>query len=223
MLYNLYILNLERTTLKTAYYTYPIITLLLVAIVMTTGCGPASTSTNVETGREQLEIPVADETQGEVVQTTKANNVSLPDNTATPDPAKTIIKGKDSTSLENTVARVYDNDPTETTNQTEDVSGNSDQNQVNVSTEAASTATPEPTNESEVTQKKPEEIHDSNSSMPVSPIEPVVIQPTEPPIPKPEWPEAPDFSLPSAQGNQISLSEYEGDKHTILVFYRAYW
>ena len=223
MLYNLYILNLEQPALKTAYYTYPVITLLLIAIVMTTGCGPASNATNVERGPEQLEIPVADETQDEVVQTTKANNVSLPANTATPDPAKTIIKGEDSTSAENTVARVYDNDPTETPNQTEDVSGNSDQDQVNVSTEAVSPATPEPTNEATVTQKKPEEAHDSNSSMPVSPIEPVVIQPTEPPIPKPEWPEAPDFSLPSAQGNQISLSAYEGNKHTILVFYRAYW
>ena len=31
------------------------------------------------------------------------------------------------------------------------------------------------------------------------------------------------FSLPSAQGPEVSLSQYLEDRHVVLVFYRAWW
>ena len=31
------------------------------------------------------------------------------------------------------------------------------------------------------------------------------------------------FSLPSAQGPEVSLSQYLGERHVVLVFYRAWW
>lgn len=37
---------------------------------------------------------------------------------------------------------------------------------------------------------------------------------------------APDFTLPDANaaaGAEISLSQYQGDRSVVLVFYRAYW
>ncbi|MXX93079.1 MAG: redoxin domain-containing protein [Chloroflexi bacterium] len=38
-------------------------------------------------------------------------------------------------------------------------------------------------------------------------------------------PAAPDFTLPAANRNstEISLSQFQGDKPVVLVFYRAYW
>ena len=38
-------------------------------------------------------------------------------------------------------------------------------------------------------------------------------------------PEAPDFTLPAANrdNTEISLSQFQGDKPVVLVFYRAYW
>ena len=33
--------------------------------------------------------------------------------------------------------------------------------------------------------------------------------------------EAPDFQLPSTQGSEISLSQYRGLKHVLLVFLRG--
>lgn len=33
---------------------------------------------------------------------------------------------------------------------------------------------------------------------------------------------APDFSLPSVTGKQISLSDYRGEKHVVLVFLRGF-
>ncbi len=39
-----------------------------------------------------------------------------------------------------------------------------------------------------------------------------------------ELPIAPDFTLPSANtGTNISLSQFQGERHVVLVFYRAYW
>ena len=34
---------------------------------------------------------------------------------------------------------------------------------------------------------------------------------------------APDFTLPNAQGGEVTLSGYRGDKNVVLVFYRAFW
>jgi len=35
---------------------------------------------------------------------------------------------------------------------------------------------------------------------------------------------APEFTLPSANtGSEISLSQFQGDRAVVLVFYRAYW
>jgi peroxiredoxin Q/BCP len=34
--------------------------------------------------------------------------------------------------------------------------------------------------------------------------------------------EAPDFSLPAVSGDQISLSDYRGEKHVVLVFLRGF-
>ena len=34
---------------------------------------------------------------------------------------------------------------------------------------------------------------------------------------------APDFSLPTLDGDTITLSEFRGSKDVILVFYRGYW
>lgn len=57
---------------------------------------------------------------------------------------------------------------------------------------------------------------------------PVVIppEPTEPPLintPSPVANLAPDFTLPSVQGIEYSLSQFRGDKPVAVVFYRAYW
>lgn len=34
---------------------------------------------------------------------------------------------------------------------------------------------------------------------------------------------APDFTLPSAAGGEVKLSQFRGNKDVVLVFYRAYW
>jgi len=34
---------------------------------------------------------------------------------------------------------------------------------------------------------------------------------------------APDFTLESHDGKQISLSDYRGKKHVVLIFYRGRW
>jgi cytochrome oxidase Cu insertion factor (SCO1/SenC/PrrC family) len=34
---------------------------------------------------------------------------------------------------------------------------------------------------------------------------------------------APDFTLESHEGKQISLSDYRGKKHVVLIFYRGRW
>lgn len=34
---------------------------------------------------------------------------------------------------------------------------------------------------------------------------------------------APDFTLPSAAGGVVTLSQFRGNKSVVLVFYRAYW
>lgn len=41
----------------------------------------------------------------------------------------------------------------------------------------------------------------------------------------PNLPTAPDFTLPAANrdSTEISLSQFQGDKPVVLVFYRAYW
>ena len=42
--------------------------------------------------------------------------------------------------------------------------------------------------------------------------------------PAPDLPQAPDFTLPAAnKGTEISLSQYQGEKPVVIVFYRAYW
>jgi len=184
---------------------------------MATGCGPASTDTSSETVSEQLQNPVINAPQNESGQTTKNGDVSPP--VATPEPKKNLITQKDPVSVENTLTEVSKNNSTEPLIQNNEIAENTNQNQVNPSINPASTATPEA---DAIAQKLPEDTN-SHSSMPVSPTEPVVMQPTPATPSKPSWPEAPDFSLPSAQGNQVALSSHEGDKHTILVFYRAYW
>ncbi|MBT4126191.1 MAG: redoxin domain-containing protein [Chloroflexi bacterium] len=50
--------------------------------------------------------------------------------------------------------------------------------------------------------------------------------PTEPPLintPAPVSNLAPDFTLPSVQGDEYTLSSFRGDKPVAVVFYRAYW
>jgi peroxiredoxin len=32
-----------------------------------------------------------------------------------------------------------------------------------------------------------------------------------------------DFTLPNANGGQVTLSQYLGQKNIVLVFYRAFW
>lgn len=34
---------------------------------------------------------------------------------------------------------------------------------------------------------------------------------------------APDFSLESAEGKTVTLSDFRGKKNVVLVFYRGYW
>ena len=34
---------------------------------------------------------------------------------------------------------------------------------------------------------------------------------------------APDFTLESVSGNSVTLSNYQGGKNVVLVFYRGYW
>ena len=49
---------------------------------------------------------------------------------------------------------------------------------------------------------------------------------TEPPLintPVPVANTAPDFTLPSVQGVEYTLSQFRGEKPVAVVFYRAYW
>ena len=51
-------------------------------------------------------------------------------------------------------------------------------------------------------------------------------EPTEPPLintPSPVSNIAPDFTLPSIEGVDYSLSQFRGDKSVAVVFYRGYW
>jgi peroxiredoxin len=34
---------------------------------------------------------------------------------------------------------------------------------------------------------------------------------------------APDFTLPSIQGTEYTLSDFRGEQPVLVVFYRAYW
>lgn len=34
--------------------------------------------------------------------------------------------------------------------------------------------------------------------------------------------EAPDFTLPAVSGGQVSLSDFRGEKHVVLVFLRGF-
>ena len=202
-------------------------TLLLVSTVMATGCGPASTDTGSESVSARLQTPLIDATQNESGKTINTHDVSAPVATPEtetepepePEPDKNIITQKDAVKAENTRTELSENNSTEPLIQNDEIPENTNQNQVNPSINPASTATPEA---DAFAQRLPEDTN-SDSSMTVSPTEPVVMQPTPVTPSKPSWPEAPDFSLPSAQGNQVALSSHEGDKHTILVFYRAYW
>ena len=188
---------------------------------MATACGPASPDTSSETVSARLQPPLIDATQNESGQMTKTHDVSAPVAMPEPEPEpdKNMITQKDSIKVENTLTELSENNSTEPLIQNDEIAENTNQNQVNPSINPASTATPEA---DAFAQRLPEDTN-SDSSMTVSPTEPVVMQPTPVTPSKPSWPEAPDFSLPSAQGNQVALSSHEGDKHTILVFYRAYW
>ena len=35
--------------------------------------------------------------------------------------------------------------------------------------------------------------------------------------------EAPEFRLPDTEGRHVALSDYRGEKHVVLVFYRGHW
>ncbi len=51
-------------------------------------------------------------------------------------------------------------------------------------------------------------------------------EPTEPALvntPVPVSNIAPDFTLPSVQGPEYTLSQFRGEKPVAVVFYRAYW
>ncbi len=51
-------------------------------------------------------------------------------------------------------------------------------------------------------------------------------EPTEPPLintPGPVANIAPDFTLPSIQGPEYTLTQFRGEKPVAIVFYRAYW
>jgi len=50
--------------------------------------------------------------------------------------------------------------------------------------------------------------------------------PTKPPLvntPGSVTSTAPDFTLPSIQGAEYTLSQFRGEKPVVVVFYRAYW
>ncbi len=57
-------------------------------------------------------------------------------------------------------------------------------------------------------------------------VEDPTAEPTEPPLvntPGPVSNIAPDFTLPSIQGSEYTLSQFRGEKPVVVVFYRAYW
>ena len=65
----------------------------------------------------------------------------------------------------------------------------------------------------------------SELTQPTSTID-AIPTPTEPPLvntPGPASKLAPDFTLPSIQGTENTLSQFRGDKPVAVVFYRAYW
>jgi hypothetical protein len=66
---------------------------------------------------------------------------------------------------------------------------------------------------------------DSDTSPATSVVNPSP-PPTEPPLintPVPVANTAPDFTLPSVQGVEYTLSQFRGEKPVAVVFYRAYW
>ena len=198
-------------------------------MTLISGCGPA-TDTRFETVASQLSTPLTNDSQTKPVEVTETSDINSATTNATaivtPTVEKTIVLQEDTVNVENAITEVNTNSSTKSLKQneeTEEVSDNTNQKQLNTSIDPANTATSEPVSPSTITEELPETTHNTESSIPVAPTEPVVIQPTPPSPSKLAWPEAPDFSLPSAQGTQVELSSYKGDKNTILVFYRAYW
>lgn len=68
------------------------------------------------------------------------------------------------------------------------------------------------------------------TSLPPTAVAPTSSPATPPPATAPAVPSAlqlgpglHDFKLPDAQGGEVQLSQYLGEKNVILVFYRAWW
>jgi len=58
------------------------------------------------------------------------------------------------------------------------------------------------------------------------PTQAALPEPTEPPLintPVPVANTAPDFTLPSVQGPEYTLSSFQGEQPVAVVFYRGYW
>jgi hypothetical protein len=59
-----------------------------------------------------------------------------------------------------------------------------------------------------------------------TPTQAALPEPTEPPLintPVPVANTAPDFTLPSVQGPEYTLSSFQGEQPVAVVFYRGYW
>ena len=96
------------------------------------------------------------------------------------------------------------------------------------SSTTSAVVTPEPNiaTATQATSVSPDEATDASPSISTSTPLAMVPEPTEPVLintPVPVTNLAPDFTLPSIQGTEYTLSDFRGEQPVLVVFYRAYW
>ncbi len=84
------------------------------------------------------------------------------------------------------------------------------------------TATPVPPTATPTPRPTPTSVPTATPT-PVPTATPTPVPTATPVPPTPARELALDFTLPNAQGGEVTLSDYRGEKNVVLVFYRAFW